>query len=71
MEFKTVDEVCALLKARGFDDAVLQEFRGELSETWHCPSAIFSVATTRPFVWRAVQYTFPMLNNGISYGFVS
>ena len=35
MEFKTVDEVCALLKARGFDDAVLQEFRGELSETWH------------------------------------
>ena len=29
MEFKTVDEVCGLLEARGFDDSVLQEFRGE------------------------------------------
>ena len=29
MELKTVDEVCDLLKARGFDDSVLQEFRGE------------------------------------------
>ena len=27
MELKTVDEVCDLLKARGFDDSVLQEFR--------------------------------------------
>ena len=44
MEYKTVDEVCALLKARGFDDAVLQEFRGELFETWHCyQAALFSV----------------------------
>ena len=29
MEFKKVDNVCDLLRARGFDDRVTQEFRGE------------------------------------------